>query len=195
MTGVIDRRRFFDRKDMDQARMVAAGLQNLSHPIFLPKVLPHNHFDLQAVLPREPDDVIPHLTGNRLRKPRQIPRAKPRPFHRNQQRSRMRHVDQGPMQDYPVKTPQFTGQFIEVASHKIGGSFWLQWARWLSKCGHAPKYHPLWFWLRQVRISAPPQDLPVRLSAKPECCSVFASHTQHATRSASRSSQRTGCAF
>src|SRR5664279_4952984 len=153
MTGVIDRRRFFDRKDMDQARMGAASFQNLSHPIFLPKVLPHDHFDLHAVLPRQPDDVLPHLTGNRLGKPRQIPRANPRLLHRHQQRSRMRHVDECPVQDHSVETPQLTCQLFGVTSPKVVGSFGLQSTRWLSKRGHAQTYRPLWFWLCQVRTS------------------------------------------
>jgi hypothetical protein len=133
--------------------MGAAGFQNLRHPIFLPKVLPHDHFDLHALLPRQSDDVLPHLTGNRLRKPRQISRAKPRPLHRYQQSSWMRHVDQGPMQNDPVKTPQLPRQLLDVASSNVEGRCWFQSARWLRKRGHAQIYRPLWFWLCQVRIS------------------------------------------
>ena len=80
-TGVArvkDHRRFLHRKHVHQSRMRAPGLQDRGHPILLPKVLAGDHLDLHPVLARQSDNVLPHLLRDRLSKPGQVPRLKPR---------------------------------------------------------------------------------------------------------------------
>jgi hypothetical protein len=104
---------------MHQTRMPPADFQNCGHSIFLPKVFPRDHFNFNAVAPRQPDNVVPHLGGDRLAKAGQVPWLKPRCLHRHQQSPRMRHINQSSMQNDPIKTAKTALQLVSVTRGQI----------------------------------------------------------------------------
>ena len=97
----------------------AAGFEDRGHPVFLPEVFARDHFDLDAVLAGQADDVLADLPGDRLGEAGQVARTKACRVHRHQQRARVGHIDERPVENDAVKTAEAAGQLVRVPCQQI----------------------------------------------------------------------------
>jgi hypothetical protein len=87
--------------------------------------------------------MLPHLHGERLRIPRQVPGLKSRGLHGNQQSSRVGHINQSPMHDDSIKTPQAADELVSGLRYQIGCRFDIHVRPWLRSVVHALSLHPV----------------------------------------------------